>query len=55
MEKPKVKPGEPEVYQKYIDNLPEYDDPNNFGLNDNAQKTFLMKITSETLHSIMML
>jgi len=24
----------------------EYDDPNMFGLNDNAQKTYLIKITS---------
>lgn len=31
------------------------DDPNIFGLNDNAQKTYQMKITSETLESILML
>lgn len=43
------------MYQQYIDNLSESDDPNIFGLNENAQKTYLMKITSETLESILTL
>jgi hypothetical protein len=55
IEKPRVKPGDHAVYQKYIDNLSDADDPNIFGLNENAQKTYLMKITAETLESILML
>lgn len=46
IEKPQVKPGEPIVYNDYVDRLKDYDDPNMFGLNDNAQKTYMMKTTN---------
>lgn len=39
IERPRVKPGFTEDYLEYVNNLSEYDDPNLFGLNDNAQKT----------------
>jgi len=42
-------------YQNYINSLSENDDPNMFGLNDNAQKTYMMKITKESLESILLL
>jgi hypothetical protein len=38
-----------------VEGLSEYDDPTMFGLNDNAQKTYMMKITNETLESILLL
>ena len=55
VDKPRVKPGNVDNYLEYIEQMSDYDDPNMFGLNDNAQKTYLMKITSETLACILQL
>ena len=44
LEKPKVEPGPAETYLKYIENLSEEDSPELFGMNANAQKTYLFKI-----------
>jgi hypothetical protein len=46
IEKPRVKSGELSAYINYVENLGEYDDPTMFGLNENGQKTYMMKITN---------
>ena len=55
LEKPRVKPGPPEAYRNYVSELSEDDPPNLFGMNVNAQTTYLYKIAKESIDSILLL
>ena len=55
LEKPRVKPGPPEDYRDYVYELSEDDPPSLFGMNANAQTTYLYKMAKESIDSILLL
>lgn len=55
IEKPRVKAGGLQEYLAFAEALPAYDQPGIFGLNENAQKTYLIKLSAETMASILQL
>lgn len=46
LDHPKIQPGPIEAYTSFVESMPEEDLPEVFGMNSNAQKSYLFKIAA---------